>query len=445
MKDKKSIIYVITIVVLIIILAVLLILIINNTNNNSNINSNKGPMNNNSQATYSSVKEITEDEDISSGEYKSTNADENVISVSGNVKSTLSGIKVTKTGDSDGGDNTSFYGTNSAIIAKEGATLNIKNATITTDATGANGVFSYGGSATTDNSSSDNTTINISDSIITTSKDNSGGIMTTGGGIMNATNLKINTSGTSSAAIRSDRGGGTVTVNKGTYKTTGKGSPTIYSTADITVKNATLIATASEGVVIEGKNSVTLENVKLTDTNNTLNGQSTTYKNIFLYQSMSGDAANGEAVFTSKNSTITTNKGDSFYVTNTTATINLENNKIINNDSEGNFLRIQKDSWGNSGSNGGTVTLNMTNQKAEGNIVVDSISKLTMNLTDDSSYTGTINNSNEGEVYLTIDKNSSITLTGDTYVKSLTNSDSSNSNINLNGYKLYVDGTEFSK
>ena len=39
-----------------------------------------------------------------------------------------------------------------------------------------------------------------------------------------------------------------------------------------------------KGVVIEGKNSVTLENVELTDTNNTLNGQSTTYKNIFLYQ-----------------------------------------------------------------------------------------------------------------------------------------------------------------
>ena len=70
---------------------------------------------------------------------------------------------------------------------------------------------------------------------------------------------------------------------------------------------------------------------------------------------MSGDAANGEAVFTSKYSTITTNKGDSFYVTNTTATINLENNKIINNDSTGNFLRIQKDSWGKSGSNGGTA------------------------------------------------------------------------------------------
>lgn len=356
MKNNKSILSIIVIIVLIIILGGLWYLMIN-TNNNSN-NSGPGGMpnggpGNSTSATYSAVKEITSDENITSGDYKSTSSDENAISVSGNVTSSISNISVNKTGDSDGGDSTSFYGTNSAIIAKGGASLTIKNVNITTNATGANGVFSYGGSATTNNSSSDNTTISISDSTITTTKDNSGGIMTTGGGIMNATNLTITTAGTSSAAIRSDRGGGTVTVNKGTYKTTGKGSPAIYSTANITVKDATLIATASEGVVIEGKNSVTLENVTLTDTNNTLNGQSTTYKNIFLYQSMSGDAATGEASFSAKDSKITTNKGDSFYVTNTTATINLENNEIINNDSTGNFLRIQKDSWGNSGSNGG--------------------------------------------------------------------------------------------
>ena len=452
MEKKQTLTYIITIVVLVAILSVLWILIINNTNNNNSNNSNSsnnnggpGMNNNSSSATYSATKEITKDETITSGEYKSTNADENAILVSGDVNASISNITVEKTGDSDGGDNTSFYGTNSAIIAKGGANVTIKNANITTDATGANGVFSYGGSATTNNSSSDNTTINISDSTITTSKDNSGGIMTTGGGIMNATNLTITTAGTSSAAIRSDRGGGTVTVNKGTYKTTGKGSPAIYSTADITVKNATLISTSSEGAIIEGKNSITLENVELTDTNNQLNGQSTTYKNIFLYQSMSGDASVGEAVFTSKNSTITTNKGDSFYVTNTTAEINLENNKIVNNDSTGNFLRIQKDSWGNSGSNGGTVTLNLTNQEANGNIVVDSISKLTMKLSNGSTFKGAINNSNEGEVSLTLDKSSSITLTGDTYIKSLTNADSSNSNINLNGYKLYVNGIEYTK
>mgnify|MGYP002868907136 CR=1 FL=1 len=110
-------------------------------------------------------------------------------------------------------------------------------------------------------------------------------------------------------------------------------------------------------------------NVTLTDTNTTLNGNSETYKNIFLYQSMSGDADEGNASFTAKDSTITTNKGDTIFVTNTTATINLENNTFVNND--GDFLRIQTGKWGTSGSNGGNVTLNMTNQKVEGNIIVD--------------------------------------------------------------------------
>ena len=58
--------------------------------------------------------------------------------------------------------------------------------------------------------------------------------------------------------------------------------------------------------------------------------------------------------------------------------------------------------------------------------MVDSISELTMKMSNGSSFNGSINNSNEGSVYLTIDKTSSITLTGNTYVKSLTNEDSTN-------------------
>ncbi len=94
---------------------------------------------------------------------------------------------------------------------------------------------------------------------------------------------------------------------------------------------------------------------------------------------------------------------------------------------------------------GGAVTLNLINQDVTGDIVVDSISKLTMNLSNKSSYKGAINSDNAAEVNLTLDKNSTITLTEDTYVKSLTNSDSTNSNINLNGYKLYVDGVKLKK
>lgn len=416
----------------------------NITTNNSNMSTNdisNGPGGTNSNISYSGAKEIKEDTEITSGKYTSSKEDENAILVSGDINTTLKNVTITKTGDSNGGDNTSFYGINSAILAKDGANLVINNATITTDATGANGVFSYGGSATTNNTTSDGTTITISDSKITTTKDNSGGIMTTGGGTTNAYNLTINTSGVSSAAIRTDRGGGTVNVDGGTYTTTGSGSPTIYSTAEITVKNATLISKAAEGIAIEGKNSVVIDNCDLTDNNTKLNGLSTTYKNIFIYQSMSGDADTGNSSFTANNSKITTNNGDSFYITNTKATINLTNNTIINNDNDGNFLRAKADSWGNSGSNGGDVALTLTNQEVSGNIVIDNISKLNMIMKTNSYYEGIINGDNTAEkITLTLDETSKIKLTGDSYITSLDNEDSTNNNINFNGYKLYVNG-----
>jgi hypothetical protein len=258
---------------------------------------------------------------------------------------------------------------------------------------------------------------------------------------MKASNLTVTTAGISSAAIRTDRGGGTVTVDGGTYTTTGQGSPTVYSTADVTVNNADLIAKVSEGIVIEGKNSVTINNCNLTDSNTKLNGQSTTYKNIFLYQSMSGDAADGVSEFTANNSKITTNNGDTFYITNTTSTISLTNNTIVNNDSTGNFLRAQKDSWGNSGSNGGIVTLIMNNQKATGNIVIDSISTLDMTMKSGSNYEGTINGENSAKsITLKLDESSKIKLTGDSYITELEDSDTTYSNIDFNGYKLYVNG-----
>ena len=440
-NSDKVIIYVLLVIVLSTSITLLDGVVTNKllSNNMDNINENKNNNSNKSSSiSYKGVEEITQDKKIDSGNFISTTSDENALLISSDIDVDIENISVSKTGNSDGGDNTSFYGINSGIIAKDGAELTLKNITVTTNATGANGIFSYGGSATTNNSKSDGTTITISDSKITTTSDNSGGIMTTGGGIMNANNLEVTTSGTSSAAIRSDRGGGTVTVNKGTYKTTGVGSPSIYSTADITVNDAELISTKSEGIVIEGANSVVLNNSTLTDTNNILNGKSTTYKNIFLYQSMSGDAMYGTSSFTSTNSKIITNKGDTFYVTNTSATIILENNEIINNDSTGNFLRIQKDSWGNSGANGGNVTLSLKNQKVVGSIVVDSISTLDMKLAS-SYYEGAINNSNTAKkISLTISKDSKIKLTGDTYVSSLTNEDETNSNIDFNGYKLYV-------
>ena len=209
------------------------------------------------------------------------------------------------------------------------------------------------------------------------------------------------------------------------------------------VKDSKLISESSEGVVVEGNNSVTLENVSLTDTNNTLNGNSETYKNIFLYQSMSGDATVGESTFIANNSDIITNKGDTFYVTNTSAKIELTNNVFTNND--GAFLRAEAAKWGNANNNGGNVEIELTNQKVNGNIIIDNISSLDMSINSNSKLHGYINKDNQSQnINISLDNNSVWILEDDSYITSLNNNKSDNSNIYLNGHKLYVNGISVS-
>ena len=380
------------------------------------------------------INENTSENTASTGEtIENTNDGEHAIEVDGEEKS-YTNVKVTKSGDSEKNDEADFYGDNSAIFATNKANLTLSNLDISTNGAHANAVFSYG----------EGTTVNISDSTIETSGNCSGGLMTTGGGTMNANNVTIKTSGNSSAAIRSDRGGGTVTVTGGSFETSGTGSPSIYSTADITVNDATLSSTTSEGIVIEGKNSVTLNNCDLTANNTEHNSdKSDVYKGIMIYQSMSGDADSGKSAFAATDGSITNKKGDVFFVNNTSSDINLENVSITNEDSTGVFLRAEAAGWGNEGSNGGKVNLNAKNQTIDGDIIVDDISILNMYLKDGSSFTGAINSDkSSGQIYVELDENSTWTLTADSYISGLTCSEKS---INLNGHKLYIDGKEYTE
>ena len=377
------------------------------------------------QADADSVAETEVTETISN-----STDEEHAITADGETAS-YSNIAVEKTGDAEG-DEADFYGANAAIFATNGATLDLSEITVSTDGTHANGVFSYG----------EGTTVNISDSVIETTGNCSGGLMTTGGGTMNATNLTIHTTGNSSAAIRSDRGGGTVNVTGGSYTTDGTGSPVIYSTADITVSDAQMESTASQGVVVEGQNSVTLNNVNLTASNTTKNSdKSEWYQAVMIYQSMSGDAAEGLASFAMNGGTLTNLNGDIFFVNNTTATIDLTGAAIVNEDEDGVFLRAAAAGWGSEGSNGGHVTMTAAQQTIDGDMIVDEVSSLNLYLTESSSYTGAINTDGAaGDVYVEIEDGSTWTLTGDSYITSLTCGAGS---INLNGYKLYVNGEEY--
>lgn len=393
-----------------------------------------------------SANTISEDGTYTNTSYESTGDDENALRVDG-ATVVLDGITVNKsagsTSNTESGD---FYGMNAALLATDGANVTITNATVTSNAQNGNGVFSYGSG----------TIVTISDSTITTYQDNSGGIQTTGGGTTYASNLTVETSGNSSAAIRSDRGGGTVVVTGGSYTSNGYNSPAVYSTADITVSDAILTANNSEALVIEGKNSIVLENCtvygNMSDTKGTSSSENV--HNVMIYQSMSGDAAVGTSYFSMTGGTLTSNNGDIFYITNTACTIELSNVTIENLDTTSYLFNIIGNSatrgWGTAGSNGAQATITCSNQVLEGDIRVDEISTLALTLSNGSSFTGSINivaNEEGGtavanNAVVTIEEGCTWTLTQDCVITSLTN----NGTVIFNGYTITLtDGTVLSK
>ena len=394
----------------------------------------------------SGATQITAAEILDGYAFTSTAADENAILVNTADEVTISNSTVDKTGDSDGGDDSNFYGKNAAVLVEGGSTTTLTNLTVTSDAKGANGIFSYGGNGGHNGGEGDGTKVIIKDSIITTTGDGSGGTMTTGGGITNASNLTVTTNGQSSAAIRTDRGGGTVYVDGGTYTSNGLGSPAIYSTAEIHVANAALVSNLSEGVCIEGLNSIELTDCDLTANNTKCNGNATFMDSIMIYQSMSGDAASGNSTFAMTGGSLTSKNGHMFHVTNTNADIELNGVKLTNEDTANVLISVCDDGW-NGGNN--KATFNAKAQDLIGAVLVGNNSTLALNLTEGSTFEGyvdgnIVNAANQtvstevGTVTVTLDTNSTWTLTADSHVTEFTGTAA---NVIANGHTLYVNGT----
>ena len=394
---------------------------------------------------YAAATEITEAAEQSGQAYTSGTVDESALIVNTADAVAITDPTVTKTGDSNGGDNCNFYGLNAALLVMGGSTATITGGTVESSASGANGVFCYGGNGAFNGAGGDGTTVIISDTAITTTGNGSGGIMTTGGGITYASNLTVTTSGGSSAPIRTDRGGGTVVVDGGTYTSNGLGSPAIYSTADITVSNATLTSNLSEGVCIEGLNSITLNDCDMTANNTQRNSNATFLDTIMIYQSMSGDADSGTSHFTMNGGSLTSLSGHMFHVTNTHAVITLTGVLLVNEDADGVLLSVCDDGW--SGADN-IAELNASGQVLTGTILVGDNSTLTLNLTDGASFEGsiggeTVNAKGEtvstevGNVTVTLDDTSTWTLTADTSISAFYGDAA---NVHANGYTLYVNG-----
>ena len=406
-------------------------------NNSQSGNGQDGPGSNQSSSVDATGKTtVKSTKTISNKALNSTKSDESVVLTKSSGKLTLKNVKVNKSGDSSNPENSEFYGVNAGLLTTKGGTTTVKDSKISTSAKGANAVFATG----------ENAKVYVQDTTINTTGESSArGLDATYGGYIEADNVTINTKGRSCATLATDRGEGTVRVYNSNLTTNGAGSPVIYSTGDISIDKTNGQANGAQIAVIEGKNKATITNseVKCSATGNR---ETTDMCGVMIYQSMSGDASEGTGTFTAKNSDLSINKSSNlykkapmFFITNTDAVINLTNTKL--NFGSGTLIDAKGTSeWGNSGNNAGNVTLNATNQILKGKIKADKISTVSINLKR-STYTGAINSNNKAKkVTLTLDKNSKLKLTGDTYVTSLKNADKTNSNIDLNGHKLYVNG-----
>ena len=321
---------------------------------------------------------------ISGGTYESNQSDQNVILVINGGSLTISNAEIIKSGDagesdsersSDVSDDYNFYGINSVVLCVgEGSSVTITDCTITSESSGANAVFA-----------TDSAEIDVSNIIISTSGNSSRGVYATYEGIINADHIDITTNGAHCAPIATDRGGGYVTVSNSTVQCSGDGSPCIYSTGEIMVENVIGTADGAQACVIEGKNSITMTDCNFISTNAN-NGA-------MLYQSMSGDAADSDATssvstLTMTNSTITSDAdGAMFYITNTSSVINLNGSNTLTT-SSGQLVSAATGRWGNNGSNGGTLTLNSSDDLTE-SIDADDISNVTVNLLDGATLSGT--------------------------------------------------------
>ena len=389
------------------------------------------PGSNTNNYDYSKISAVSQDTDLSNADLSSSTSDQSVVYITSSGKTITDSTLTKSSGDSSNTEDSEFYGVNAAVLV-QGGEVSITGGTISTNAKGANALCA-----------TNNGKVTISGTTIESTGDSSArGLHATYGGSITASDVTISSTGGSCATLATDRGEGTVSCTNCKLSTAGAGSPLIYSTGDITVSKTTGTSTGAQAVVVEGKNTATVKDSSNLKCNGIGNRNNVDQCGVMLYQSMSGDADDGTSTFICENSNLEIQSGSSvyssapmFFITNTDAFIKL--NGCTFTYGSGTFLSAKGTSeWGTSGNNGGDVILNLTNQNIEGDFVVDANSELTINMVN-STIKGTINSAKTAdELNINLDSASSITLTGNSYFTSISNSDKTGANIVNGTYSL---------
>ncbi len=386
------------------------------------------------------VIEVTKNENVSNLREISKEDNKSVIQVSNKAKYNATNLELTKeSGKSTDFDSSTLYGLNSTFIAKEGSEIFLEDSKLSSSISYSSAFFATGLE----------TTATLNNVELSTDKDNSSALNASSEAKIDISNSEIKTKGNNSDAIKTLDANSLININDSTIITEGQNSTLLYSKGKIEALN--IKGTSNSYLaIIEDRNSLELTNANLIT-----NGQDKTineYLGAFLiYSQESASASNNytSAKLDIIDSIIEINKDSSwydkkplFYLTNTEANINITNT-TLNYGSDILLKAVANNEYGDIGDNVASVTLTATDQELTGEIIVDSNSKVRLNL-NNSTYEGKINVDNlSANVDVTFDYDSRWELTGDSYINILqiTKTDYLRKNvrkyIRSNGYNVY--------
>ncbi len=332
-----------------------------------------------------------------------------------------------------GGDNSSFYGTYAAICSTGSGTcsfsgsgkaswsgnlgtVNIYGGTITTNQQGANAIVAYGG------------TVNIKNVTIHTYKGASRGLHATYNGTITGNNCNIITEGQSCSVIATDRGYGTVTVNGGYYEARGTNSAVLYSTGNITVSDIKGFSQVGEIGVIEGSNSITINNSSITS--------GSSKRAMMILQSGSGDSSGSDGYIYVNGGKLTSTGTSTPLLevpTKITGTLTLNDTEV--SCASGILMYVDYNTqWSTKGGTGNLI-LKGGSHAYEGRVYTDTYSYANVTLSDSAIWKGYYTDGKStASGTVTIGAGCIWNLTGNSVIGTLVNKGT----INCNGYTLTV-------
>lgn len=330
---------------------------------------------------------------------------------------------LSKKGDPTVFDNALKYGLNAALVAAPGSTVNVLGTTINTSALGAGGVAVNGLNASA----------TLTSSNISTTGPNSPVFFAGFQGQLKVT-AGTQTSTADGSTIFVPRASSTIQADNLTCQTAGNLAPIVRASGIFTASGLNANATNSVFAQIEPGGAVNISSSRFTAG---ARQSDTGYQAVFVFDNQDktqkqepGHLALNTCEWMINPTSPAVQNGWNFLVDSCSAEISLTKNTITQVPQ---CAKVMK----------GNLLLALASQTLSGPIVGDEDSRIEITMVDGSNFTGSINADNAcPKVNLHMDATSTLALTGDLYLTEFNNANGSNSNVQTNGYHIYVEGKQ---